>query len=86
VKVRSNEAPAWRYFMQIYQFAGEHIKDICEWCRSRGEKMVKYKAYREVINPLSCEIEVETDEGEMPESFWNSLTWSNGWNYQKVEE
>lgn len=71
---------------EFFEFGGEPILNMREWCRGRGEKVVKYKACRTALNPVSCEIEVEEYEAEMPETFWNSLRQSDGWNYKQVEQ
>ena len=67
-----------------YRWRGESIADVHEWARSRGERMVKYRAERTIPSMLTGQLEREVREGEMPQSFWDSLLVSNGWFYEEI--
>lgn len=67
-----------------YFWRGQLIPDIRAWATERGERIVRYEARRERPNMLTGRLEVEVVEGEMPESFWNSLMISDGWVYRDL--
>ncbi len=71
--------------MHTFYWRGEPIRDIREWAARRGERMVIYHGERQCPNPYTGQLDIETDDGEMPESFWNSLHMSNGWVYREVQ-
>ena len=61
-----------------YTWRGEPIPNIKEWAEARGERMVRYEAKRQTVYGPESFVD------EMPESFWNSLLWSNGWQYREL--
>lgn len=63
---------------------GEPIADIHAWCRSRGEQLVKFRARRRVLSPMTGHVEEEHFEGELPASFFDNLQMTNGWFYWEV--
>lgn len=74
--------------MTYQQFAwrGEIIPDIRAWAAERGERMVRYHGERHVPDLRTGGLILETDDGEMPESFWNGFGWTHGWHYVEVKE
>lgn len=56
-----------------FNYRGEPIENIHEWCKSRNERVIRYRNTRQIMNPYSAEIRIEITEGEMPETFWNAL-------------
>ena len=69
--------------VRVFSWRGEPILDIKAWAEARGERMVPYTATREV--PVGARMVTETQEGEMPESFWRGLVMENGWVYTERE-
>ena len=70
--------------MQRFSWRGVPIHDIRAWAKERGEQMVRYHAERKVPNPYTGQIDTETQDGEMPESFWGGLRMDSGWWYTEV--
>ena len=70
----------------IYRWNDEVIHDIRAWARTRGEKMVEYKKYRDRPDPLAKRTIREVEYGEMPESFFSNLRsgGEEGWLYQAM--
>lgn len=73
------------YGMNYFVYKGEPIADINAWAKSRGEHMVKYKAYRLIPSYYTGKIEREEHTGEMPESFWKGIRMTDGWNYVEIK-
>lgn len=69
---------------QVYRWRGEPIEDIHVWAKTRGEKMVRYHGERHVPDLRTGGMVLETDDGEMPESFWSGFGWTHGWHYSEV--
>jgi hypothetical protein len=72
---------------QRWTWRGERIDDIEAWAAARGEQMVAYHGERQVpiIAPgVGARMITETDDGEMPESFWNGFGWHAGWHYAET--
>jgi hypothetical protein len=68
-----------------FQWRGEPIRDIRAWARERGEQMVRYHAERNVVSPwVPWEVVKEECDGEMPESFWNTIAIMGGWTYTEL--
>tara|TARA_Y100000310_G_scaffold272034_1_gene286802 strand:- start:516 stop:719 length:204 start_codon:yes stop_codon:yes gene_type:complete len=66
--------------MDSFLWRGELIKDIKTWADARGEMLIPYRRTRQVPGLLGALL---TETGEMPESFWNHLTMTDGWFYEK---
>ena len=71
---------------ESYSYRGKPISDIKKWCKDRGERLVKYRASRNVPNIFSGKIDKEEKFGEMPESFWNTLWMGDGWHYEEIKD
>ncbi len=61
------------------------IENIEKWAKERGEKMVDYTLRRQYpsINRKKITVEWEYQYGKMPESFWNTFRFDNGWQPYK---
>ena len=70
--------------LRTYTWRGEPIQDIYAWAKERGESMVRYHGERHIPG-FNGQMILETDDGEMPESFWNGFGWHNGWSYRETE-
>lgn len=72
---------------QVFRFRGEEIPDIRKWAEERGERIVRFKRIKKVVtwfytNTFPKEtFSYEEAEGIMPESFWNNLKYSDGYEY-----
>jgi len=66
-----------------FSWRGEPISDVEAWAHERGERMVTYRAERQVPNILTGTLDTETISGQMPESFWSNLR-MDGWTYQEI--
>lgn len=69
---------------QRFAWRGEPIRDIRAWAADRGERMVRYHGERMVPCLMTGGLVKETDDGEMPESFWNGFGYSHGWHYVEI--
>ena len=67
-----------------FLWRGVMIPDIDAWAKARHEQMIRYRATREVPNVCFTRMITGTEEGEMPESFWNSLLMKDGWFYYEI--
>lgn len=67
-----------------FTWRGESIADVRAWAAARGERMVRYHAERRMPNIITGRLDLETRDGEMPESFWANLRMSDGWHYTEV--
>ena len=67
-----------------FSWQDEPIQDISKWASDSGEPMIKYKAERSTPNMVTGQLDIESYEGKMPETFWNSLHMANGWHYTKL--
>ena len=68
----------------VFRWRGEDIPNIRAWASARHERMVEYYAERQMPNSLTGTLDVETQRGEMPESFWDSLMMADGWHYIEI--
>ena len=64
---------------QTFTWKGEPIQDIHKWAHARRERMVHYEMTRR--SPYGDEI----TQGEMPQSFWDSLLWSSNTFYKEID-
>ena len=64
--------------MDLFRWRGEPIQDIRTWAIERSESMVSYECTQHT--PWGPEI----SQGEMPESFWNTLAWTGGRSYKRL--
>jgi hypothetical protein len=69
-----------------FRWRGERIENIREWAKERGEKMINYRATRLVPGFSSRTLELEEQEGSMPESFWYNMQNREGWRFQYLSE
>lgn len=63
---------------QVFRWAGKPIPDIKAWAKSRGEAMIHYRYTKQTVYGP------EIEEGDMPESFWNSLIFTGHETYEKL--
>jgi len=73
------------FHQHYFRWRGVPIADIREWAHARGERMVRYRAERDVPSAVTGRLEHEEHEGEVPESFWQDLMWSDGWRYTEIK-
>ena len=69
---------------ESYSWNGKPITDIKAFCKEHNTKMVRYIAKRDVLNPLTCRLEHEEYKGEMPQSFFENLRMTEGWNFCEI--
>ncbi len=71
---------------EVFQYDGEVIRDVRAWALERGERMVRYRRWRDVPSIFSGKLEREEEEGEMPETFFDGLTFGGpgGWFYEEL--
>lgn len=63
-----------------FTWQGEPIQDIAAWATARGERMVPFRATRDRPS-LTGDWFHEEYDGEMPESFWNTLHIDGDWRF-----
>ena len=69
---------------QTYSWKGNPIPNIYKWVKARNEKMIRYERTKIVPDIDSGKMNKEVEQGEMPESFFNSLLVSDGSIYREI--
>jgi hypothetical protein len=69
---------------QSYSWRGVPIPDINAWAKDRGEKMVRIKVVERNPYIFSGNIEELEYQISMPESFWDSFSWSGNSHYEEI--
>ena len=67
------------------RWRGEPIGDPYTWAKSRGERVVRFHARRWVPNPLTNQLDLEEFISEAPESIYDNILTSHGWQYIELE-
>jgi hypothetical protein len=63
----------------VYQWRGESIDNIEQWAKDRGEQMVDVTLHKKEVTLGGAELDLYEEES-MPESFFNTMCFREGWH------